>query len=239
MISCQAFIISFRIARRHIKWTEKAVWLCIIVLTLNCTCCGYTETHDTTLAINESAISSNVELPLTNDVNKAQDKNTRLLRGLYSNYDYAYSVLIPDGLNALIPAPPLPNHGFNITLFDKPKSYLWVDASYNASEWKSYNDVVKAHTGYVKDNGGTNIRVVQQSPTQLSTLKAVHFVIQYEDHVSNELVMRDVIFAFRREQGGDEINYEIVLIAPVSRYDEDKEVVIELQKTWRLGPLPT
>ena len=52
----------------------------------------------------------------------------RTFRGRYTNEDYGFSVVIPDGLVGESASAPAPNHGFGITW--NSESTLWVDASY-------------------------------------------------------------------------------------------------------------
>jgi hypothetical protein len=50
--------------------------------------------------------------------------------------------------------------------------------------------------------------------------------------------MRDVLLAFRKAPGEVGIVYEIVLTTPTSRYNKDKHLIAELQRTFRLKSLP-
>src|SRR5947209_17398721 len=77
-----------------------------------------------------------------------------VVKGRYSNYDYAYSVRIPAGLTGFRAAAPAPNHGFGIELSEQPKSSIWVDASYNAAFWKNFDEAIQAHIRYINDGGG-------------------------------------------------------------------------------------
>src|SRR5947209_14876211 len=92
-----------------------------------------------------------------------------VVKGRYSNYDYAYSVRIPKGLTGFRAAAPAPNHGFGIALSEQPKSYVWVDASYNALFWKSFNDAIKAHIGYINDKG-VNAKLVRKERSRIAGL---------------------------------------------------------------------
>jgi len=69
-----------------------------------------------------------------------------IVEGRYSNFDYAYSVLVPKGMMAAGSPAPNPNHGFGIDLMHPtstswttdegwPHAYLWVDASYASAEY--------------------------------------------------------------------------------------------------------
>jgi hypothetical protein len=59
---------------------------------------------------------------------QGQDEKPARYRGRYSNLDYGFSVVIPDGLVGEGTVPPAPNHGFTIAL--QSKTAIWVDASY-------------------------------------------------------------------------------------------------------------
>src|SRR3954471_20527913 len=78
------------------------------------------------------------------------------VRGLYCNYDYAYSVVVPQGITAFRDPPPLPNHGIGIDISKSQQSYIWVDASYNAAEWSSFADAVSDNLGYLKNDGAAS-----------------------------------------------------------------------------------
>lgn len=159
------------------------------------------------------------------------------IKGRYSNYDYAYSVLIPKGLIGLMSPPPFPNHGFGIDLSKPQRSYLWVDASYgDAPEGKSFDDAIKDNLDFVKGDGVTDIVLSQKISTNLSRLRAVRFVIHYK--ASGIAMVRETVLAFRKNGDDVAIVYSINLRTPTSRYSKDRRVIDELQKTWRLKPLP-
>lgn len=165
--------------------------------------------------------------------------------GLYSNYDYAFSVQIPKGMIGFGSC--VTNHGFGIDLTNPtsrlwlervkdgiyPQSYLYVDASYNSLEWQSLDEAMKANLEYLKDEGGTNIELVSKTSTRLSKLRAIRFVARYNK--SGEAMLSDTVIAFRNE--GD-IVYTLELTTFVSRYNKDKEIVTKIQQEWRLQPTP-
>lgn len=161
------------------------------------------------------------------------------VKGQYSNYDYGYSVRIPKELTALGSRPPFPNHGFVIELSDHPKASVSVDASYNAAEWSSFNNAINAHLGYFKDAVGSEVRVVARAPTVLGGLRAIRFTMKPKTSGGNDPEVREVLLAFRKA-AGEEIGivYEIVLTTPSSRYEKDKQLLADLQRTFRLKLLP-
>src|SRR5215510_10871741 len=101
-----------------------------------------------------------------------------LVKGRYSNYDYAYSVRLPKGLTGVRPPSPFPNHGFEIQLSDQAKAIVAVDASYNAAEWRSFADAIKFHLNSFKGEVGGDVSVVAQTPTVLGGLKATRFTMK-------------------------------------------------------------
>lgn len=168
-----------------------------------------------------------------------QDNSDYLaVKGRYSNYDYGYSVRIPKGLTALQSRPPFPNHGFVIELSKHPKAEIDVSASYDAAEWNSFDAAVDAHLGYFKSTVGRDVSVVARAPTLLGGLKAVRFTMKPKAAAANDPEVREVLLAFRKAAGEVGIVYEIILTTPRSRYDKDKRLVADVQRSWRLAVLP-
>jgi len=161
-----------------------------------------------------------------------------VLRGLYSNYDYGYSVRIPKGLTALGARPPFPNHGFVIELAKHPKAELDVSASYNAAEWNSFDDAIDAHRGYFRSKVGGEVSITARAATVLGRLKAVRFTMKPKNSPANDPEVREVLLAFRNAAGEVGIVYEIVLTTRRSRYAKDKQLLTWLQRSWTLKVLP-
>ncbi len=67
--------------------------------------------------------------PVSQTLSASPEKGERRqFRGRYTNIDYGFSVVIPDGLVGENAPAPAPNHGFGIRW--STGSTLWVDASY-------------------------------------------------------------------------------------------------------------
>jgi len=154
----------------------------------------------------------------------------------YSNYDYGYSVRIPKGLTGVRSPSPFPNHGFLIELSEHPKASVSVDASYNAAEWRSFADAINAHKRYFKDEVGGEVSVVARVPAVLGGLRATRFMMKRTES-GPDTELQEVLLAFRRVPGEVGIVYEIVLTTPTSRYNKDKHLIAELQRTWKLKNL--
>ena len=159
-----------------------------------------------------------------------------VVRGLYSNYDYGYSVSIPKGLSGFRAAAPAPNHGFGIALSENPKSFVWVDASYNAAFWKSFNDAIQAHMEHIKDRG-VNVELVQKERTRIASLPAIRFIIEYNTN-SDERMVNEIILAFRTDPGGVGIVYTVELDSIQSRYRRDRNILAVIHRSWQLRRLP-
>ena len=175
----------------------------------------------------------------------AEDDTT--VEDRYSNFDYAYSVLVPKGMMGAMSPAPNPNHGFGIDLMHPtstswtlekgcPEAYVWVDASYDSAEYGSPSVVIKNSLEWLQEKH-SRVRLVSRSPTRLGSLRAVRFVIAYEE--SGSSMIEDQIVAFRSQLGEvSDIVYTIELRTPVSRYSEDKRAVLQMQRSWLVDPLP-
>jgi hypothetical protein len=179
-----------------------------------------------------ATISLLILLSLFCDARQTSDQ--LVVKDRYSNYDYAYSVRLPKGLTGSMPPAPFPNHGFEIQL--SAHAILSVDASYNAAEWNSFKDAINFHLRSFKDEVGGEVSVVAQTRTVLAGLRATRFTMRSKTSASNQV--REILLAFRKIPGEVGIVYEISLTTLTSRYNQDKHLVADLQKTWRLSPLP-
>lgn len=160
------------------------------------------------------------------------------IRETYVNYDYGYSVVIPKPLIWLRSPPPFPNHGFVIKLPGDPLARITVDANYNAAEWNSLQEALNANLEQFKRDSSGEVKIVMQRPAVLGGLKAVHFSLRSAAKGSKELLIRDVLLAFRKEPGGVGIVYEIALTTPAVRYRKDRRSAARLEKSFRLKTLP-
>jgi hypothetical protein len=164
----------------------------------------------------------------------------------YLNYDYAYSVSVPKGMIGYGACDT--NHGFGINLLDPtsnwwtnhawPKSYLSVDASYNSAESISADEEVAGIIKFLKDKKGVStVTLMVKTPTRLAHLAAVRAVIYYNE--GGEAMVEDSMVAIRRQRSDESgIIYSIDLSTPMSRYEQDKVVLAQIQKSWRVCPLP-
>ena len=156
----------------------------------------------------------------------------------YSNYEYAYTVSIPAGFTGIGPAAPFPQHGIGITLSKRPKSYVWLDGSYNSLEWESLEQATDKHLKWLADDRNELILLKRQS-INLQNLAAMRLVVRYKSLATNEIRIQDIVIAFR-SYGGERLGltYSLGLIAPAVRYDEDVKTFEQIIAKWRQRKLP-
>lgn len=186
----------------------------------------------------EHSVSSGIQLkqaPVSSQQSPEESIYT-YERGLYSNYNFAYSVRIPKGLIGYRSPAPMPNHGFGIDLSQKEDSHVWVEANYNAGFWESFDDAIKFDLDVMNDKEISDLKLAQRTVTRLSGLRAVRYVIHYKR--SGIPMIQETVLAFRKENEDVEFVYTIGLVTLASRYSKDRKVVDELQKTFRLESFP-
>lgn len=167
-----------------------------------------------------------------------------MVRGRYTHFDYAYSVLVPAGMTGATDPPGGSQHGFGIDLTNPtttawterdslPKAYLYVEGSYNSAELASLDDAVQESLKFLKEKDGRS-RLLSKRRTRLGGLPAIRFTASYDE--GNEAMTEEEIIAFRGPDS--DIVYSIDLRTPASRYARDKSLVTQMQKSWLADPLP-
>lgn len=154
-------------------------------------------------------------------------------QGLYSNCEYGYSVIIPDGLTAYRSPAPNPQHGFAIDLSKQKDAQVWIDGIYNSPEWGSLKEAAKENVKYLKDDNVSDITVVRQTYGRLSSLRAIRIVVAYKK--SGLAMIEDEFIAMRKER---DIVYTLELRTTAARYSQDVEVLNQLERSFRLEALP-
>jgi len=190
-----------------------------------------------------SAVKVSINLGPQSNHSKATFESLDYVEGRYTNFDYAYSVLVPKGMMASTDPAPNPQHGFGIDLLSpssvsrfgeqgRPHADLWVNAEYNTLELKSYDEAINQAMEFKRNDHG-NVRLIRKVSTSLGGLPAVRFQLAYKD--SGREMVEDQLVCFRHQ---DEIIYSIQLQTPVFRYGQDRQLISEIQRTWLVDPLP-
>ncbi|HEX8720391.1 MAG TPA: hypothetical protein VF736_07105 [Pyrinomonadaceae bacterium] len=185
------------------------------------------------------------EVSMRDTVGAEAEDEDAVFGGEYENYAYGYCVEIPAGMVGLGSKPPAPQHGFGIDLdhphstawirgAEFPKSYVYVDGSYNSLGWGRLDDAVDSNLDFIRGRG-RNVRLQRRAETLLGGLTALRVVARYEqDGVE---MVGDEVVAFRTERdGGASVVYTLALSTPLSKYERDRPVLEALMKGWCLQP---
>ena len=110
-----------------------------------------------------------------------------LWRVRYSNCDYGFYVSLDDDIVGHGTHSPAPNHGIYVPLPDTSRTspanypldrFVWVDAHYNASDYRSLRRVVKYELDE-ESEGKTGYSIVNLKPTTLGGLPAIGFTVKW------------------------------------------------------------
>ena len=161
----------------------------------------------------------------------------------YRNYVSGVSVWLPEGVVGSGSAPPAPDHGFGVDLDNPrstawnghgfPRSYLYVDGSYNSLEWKTLDEAADSHLSFLREKG-RNVRVRSRKETVLHHLSALKVEALYEE--DGVEMVSDAVFAFRMHDGEVTTVYTLALSTPLSKYDRDGVVLGAILDGFYLHP---
>lgn len=166
----------------------------------------------------------------------------------YYNYNYGFSVDLPSGMVGGTSPPPAPQHGFGVDLDnpksadwgdgDWPKSYLYVDGSYNSSFLESLDAAAERALRFLAEDGCV-VNEVKRTRTRLAGLRAERVVALYKKRGEVMVMVKDEIVALRKGDDGEvEVVYTIALDTPLPNYARDRPVLDGMQKTFCLQPIP-
>jgi hypothetical protein len=162
-----------------------------------------------------------------------------LWRGRHSNCDYGFYVSLGNGVVGHGTHSPAPNHGIYLSLpdvgnvhpaTDALDRFVWVDAHYNVSDYRSLESVTKYELG-VASEGKTAFRVVQRKPTTLGGLRAIAFTVDYEAH--HRRVVEQRVLALRSG-----IVYTLAVQSLADSIAADREQFDQVRRGFTLLPIP-
>ena len=166
---------------------------------------------------------------------EASDHDTRYndveYKGRYSNVNYLFSFMIPEGFTCFGNPAPNPNHGCGVRLSENPKRYVWTDGSYNAVDEPSISswlDWLIEH----RQEKGSEWSILERKPCLLGGLEAERAVFTYKSKNQKEAIIEDIIVAFRTVEGYGEIVYTVGLISSASHYKNDKALLEQIISSW-------
>jgi hypothetical protein len=147
--------------------------------------------------------------------------------GTYRNYPYGYRVRIPRGLAAYGTPAPAPSHGAGIILSWEPRSYLFVDGTYNVLDFASLADAADQAEGFVREDALKVLNVVRRR-ARLGRYPALRITMRHTCG-SGDVFVTDKFILLKRD-----IVYTVTLIAPESRYRSDRTVLEAMAQSFEL-----
>jgi len=129
-----------------------------------------------------------------------ETESETLWRGRYTNCDYGYYILLNHGTVGHGSHSPSPNHGFLVSLpdtkkvsdaTDKALRFIWVDASYDASDDQSLAGNANQSLAFVHNEINNEQSVFHNhkpSRTTLAGLPAIHSRVEHLSPTGNLIV---------------------------------------------------
>jgi len=145
-------------------------------------------------------------------------------RSRYTNPTFGYLIRLPHHIVAYGEPPPQPAHGVGISLSREPRSYLYIDGSYNSGFAPDVATVAHDHEGYVRQDS-LSVQRVTRTWARLGSRKALR--LRMEHSCSLGSFVTDEIFLLKRD-----IIYTVSLTAPKTRYRQDKRVLEAIARSF-------
>jgi len=164
-----------------------------------------------------------------------ETESETLWRVQYSNEDYGYQVRLAAGTIGHGTHSPNPNHGFLVPLPDVGRElpastdearFVWVDASYNATDFSSLSQIA-AEQVHIMDDQRASSHVVGRKLTKLAGITAIVFTSEYSSPKGD--VVEEQLIALRSG-----IIYTIWLRTTKANRLTDEEQFRRIQSGFRL-----
>jgi hypothetical protein len=168
-------------------------------------------------------------------LNVRQGDGTR--RGFYYNCGFGYAFYIPRGFVGEGNPDGTPQHGVRISLSERPESYVWVDGSYNALDWRTLDDAARFYREALNERG-ENVSLVGRQVMSLGRLRALRLMFSYRERGAGDTVIEEVVLARRKSKGDAEMVYTLGLKTQRTNYERSREMLQRVLRTWQLKPLP-
>lgn len=150
----------------------------------------------------------------------------------YTNQDYLYSIIIPEGLDVIYSPPPSPNHGFRVNLSSSHDDYIVVDGSYNSADYLSPSDYINRSYILPIAKNGVGITYIRSRSSVLGGLPAQRTSFKYNPAGDNKWVVMDVIAAFRKPAHDTEMIYTIALTSSPATCGRNRKVFEMMLSSW-------
>jgi len=164
-------------------------------------------------------------------------RNDGTRTGFYSNCGFGYAFYIPKNFIGHGSPDGTPQHGLVIPLSTQPETYVWVDGSFNALDWRTLDDAATFYRKALNDRGD-NVSIVQRRVTKLGHLHALWLTFSYNERLSSSTRIEEIILARRKSEREAEIIYTLGLKTPRKGYERNRRTFQRVLQTWWLKPLP-
>jgi hypothetical protein len=178
-------------------------------------------------------------VPTSGQHNWQETETETIWHERYTNCDYGYYVSLNAGVVAHGSHSPSPNHGFLIALPDVGRTalastddnrFVWVDAHYNATDYKTLSDIAKDEIDLTGE-GKQRFRVVRRSSAKLAGLSALQFMVEYD--AGGSRLLEEQVIALRSD-----IVYTLGLRTLQANHNSDEEQFSKIRAGFRLLKLP-
>ncbi|MGH9761205.1 MAG: hypothetical protein ACREDR_12260, partial [Blastocatellia bacterium] len=138
-----------------------------------------------------------------------------------------YRVRLPRGVTAYGADPPAPAHGVGIILSWEPRSYLYIDGSYNSLSLANNFPVAEMDEGFVRDEAPA-IQSVKRRRTRLGPYAAVRLTVRHTCGSGGHFVTEEIAMLRQKKV------FTISITTPAGRYRRDLAVFNQIARSFRL-----
>ena len=149
-------------------------------------------------------------------------------RGRYVNLAYKYSVRIPHGLTAYDGRDEPRHNGFVLPL--GPESVIFASGDPNSVEYNTPREAAVRDAEFLRQQG-KKIESQTITDSHLGTLDAVRLVVAYTCPGSADRRIESSVMALSANK---EFIYELVMYSPADRYENDRAVLDQIMKSWKI-----
>lgn len=177
------------------------------------------------------------QTPQISGSNPAQDRaesRETVHESTYTNRTFGYKVSIPNGLRGVSPPPPLPQHGFVITLSKEDDARLSLDGSFDPLLWDSLEGAYKSSLASV-GRDAESVVVEDKKSARLGNYPALSFTIKYSKKGEGKRRALSQIISKRKCPGEDpEIVYTVTLDTSEDRFLHDRVILEQILESWQM-----
>lgn len=184
------------------------------------------------------SITSIAESPCTGTGKSQTAKNANVFTGEYCNDEYGFRVILDAGMKVYAAAPPAPDRGFGVNLRRSAGNdaadatsvpYLWVDASYNATDFDTLEDVTNWKIESSCKNGKAS--VLQTDLAELDEIPADFVRLS----CPADGTVREFAVTYRKERN---VIYTVEMVTTLAQLKESEAALQRMISNFRFMEFP-